>query len=106
MILRAIFWIGLVSFLMPHEPDLGFGRPGSALSSLLPSGVSQSTAPSSIGSLIETTSAGAANVQAACTTHQEACAGTLSFLDGFQAVAIRSMDQVRADLEANRTKLR
>ena len=31
MILRAIFWIGLVSFLMPHEPDLGFGRPGAAL---------------------------------------------------------------------------
>jgi hypothetical protein len=28
MILRAIFWIGLVSLLMPHEPDLGLGRPG------------------------------------------------------------------------------
>ena len=28
MIIRAIFWIGLVAFLMPHEPDLGFGRPG------------------------------------------------------------------------------
>lgn len=28
MIFRAIFWIGLVAFLMPHEPDLGFGRPG------------------------------------------------------------------------------
>ncbi|HEY4941566.1 MAG TPA: hypothetical protein VII56_09060 [Rhizomicrobium sp.] len=99
MILRAIFWIGLVSFLMPHEPDLGFGRPGAALSSL------SSMAPASIGSLIESTGAGAGNVQAACTTHQEACAGSLSVLDGFQAVAIRSMDQVRADLEANRTKL-
>ena len=97
MILRAIFWIGLVSFLMPHEPDLGFGRPGAALPSAM---------PSSIGSLIEATGAGAANAQAACTTHREACAGTLSVLDGFQQVAIRSMDQVRADLEANRTKLR
>lgn len=96
MILRAIFWIGLVSFLMPHEPDLGFGRPGAALSSAM---------PASIGSLIATTSSGAANVQAACTAHQQACAGSLSILDGFQAVAIRSMDQVRADLEANRTKL-
>jgi hypothetical protein len=28
MIIRAIFWIALVAFLMPHEPDLGFGRPG------------------------------------------------------------------------------
>lgn len=30
MILRAIFWIGLVALLMPHEPDLGLGRPGGA----------------------------------------------------------------------------
>ena len=28
MLFRAIFWIGLVSVLMPREPDLGFGRPG------------------------------------------------------------------------------
>jgi len=28
MIFRAIFWIGLVSLLAPHEPDLGLGRPG------------------------------------------------------------------------------
>ena len=28
MIFRAIFWIGLVSLLTPHEPDLGLGHPG------------------------------------------------------------------------------
>jgi hypothetical protein len=28
MIFRAIFWIGLVALLAPHEPDLGLGRPG------------------------------------------------------------------------------
>jgi hypothetical protein len=28
MIFRAIFWIGLVSLLTPHEPDLGLGRAG------------------------------------------------------------------------------
>jgi hypothetical protein len=35
MIFRAVFWIGLVSLLAPHEPDLGLGRPGAgtALSS-------------------------------------------------------------------------
>ncbi|HEX4301475.1 MAG TPA: hypothetical protein VHZ78_01690 [Rhizomicrobium sp.] len=95
MILRAIFWIGLVSFLMPHEPDLGFGRPSAALASVT------SAAPSSIGALIQASGA----AQDACATHKEACAGSLSILDGFQAVAIRSMDQVRADLAANRTPM-
>jgi hypothetical protein len=35
MIFRAVFWIGLVSLLAPHEPDLGLGRPdaGTVLSS-------------------------------------------------------------------------
>jgi hypothetical protein len=28
MIFRAVFWIGLVSLLTPHEPDLGLERPG------------------------------------------------------------------------------
>lgn len=27
MLFRALFWIGLVWLLMPHEPDLGLGRP-------------------------------------------------------------------------------
>ena len=30
MIFRAIFWIAVVALLMPHEPDLGLGRPGGA----------------------------------------------------------------------------
>ena len=93
MILRAIFWIGLVSFLMPHEPDLGFGRPGAAAAASLP-------APSSLTALIQT----AGDAQSACTAHKDACAGTLSILDGFQQFAVRSLDQVRADIEANRNK--
>jgi hypothetical protein len=32
MIFRAVFWIGLVSLLAPHEPDLGLGRPGAGTS--------------------------------------------------------------------------
>jgi len=28
MIISRHLWIGLVAFLMPHEPDLGYGRPG------------------------------------------------------------------------------
>jgi len=99
MILRAIFWIGLVSFLMPHEPDLGFGRPGAS------AGLAPAATPSSITALIQASSAGAADVQDACAAHRQACAGSLSILDMFQSTAIRSMDQVRADLEANRTRL-
>ena len=35
MIFRAVFWIGLVSLLAPHEREFGLGRPGvdTALSS-------------------------------------------------------------------------
>jgi hypothetical protein len=94
MILRAIFWIGLVSFLIPHEPDLGFGRPGAAAAS------AAMPTPSSLTQLIQA----GGDVQASCTAHKEACAGTLSVLDGFQQFAVRSLDQVRADIEANRTK--
>ena len=28
MIFRAVFWIGLVSLLAPHEREFGLGRPG------------------------------------------------------------------------------
>jgi len=93
MILRAIFWIGLVSFLMPREPDLGFGRPGTASLGADASGTMEQ--------LIQSTT-----VKDACTAHRDACAGTLSVLDGFQAFAVRSLDQVRADIEANRAKPR
>jgi hypothetical protein len=98
MILRAIFWIGLVSLLMPREPDLGFGRPGAAVPS----------APTSMEELIQSTSGvstgGVQSVQDACAAHKDACAGTLSILNGFQSFAVRSLDQVRADLETDRTK--
>ncbi len=36
MIFRAVFWIGLVSLLAPHEPDLGLGRPGAGTSPTSP----------------------------------------------------------------------
>ena len=39
MIFRAVFWIGLVSLLMPHEPDLGLGRPGAGTSQLTPASI-------------------------------------------------------------------
>ena len=39
MIFRAVFWIGLMSLLMPHEPDLGLGRPGAGTSHLSPASI-------------------------------------------------------------------
>jgi hypothetical protein len=83
MLLRAVFWIGLVSLLMPHEPDLGFGRPGA------------SATPSSIGAFVQSDG----SAQNACSKD---CG--LSILGGFQSIAMRSMDEVRADLEAHRSK--
>lgn len=44
MIFRALFWIGLVSLLAPHEPDIGLGHPGAGtfqpISAMLQSGTS------------------------------------------------------------------
>ena len=39
MIFRAVFWIGLVSLLAPHEPDLGLGRPGAGTQLISPATV-------------------------------------------------------------------
>jgi hypothetical protein len=83
MIFRAIFWIGLVAFLMPHEPDLGFGRPGANLHAT-------------------GTAFHAADIQKACASHDTACASGLALFNSFQAVAGRSLEQVRADLAAHR----
>jgi hypothetical protein len=67
MLFRALFWIALVAFLMPHEPDLGFGRPG---------------APANAHS-------------------RAALDGSERFLASLRTVALRNLDQVRADLIAN-----
>jgi hypothetical protein len=86
MIFRAIFWIGLVALLMPHEPDLGYGRPGAHLPNWLPPG----------------TTIQSANPTTVCAAHAAACARGLSLLDRFQQVAVRNLDEVRADLAAHR----
>ncbi len=69
------------------KPDLGFGRPGAAAA----------MAPQTISGLIQA----GGDVQSACASHADACAHGLSVLDGFQAFAVRGLDQVRADIEAS-----
>jgi hypothetical protein len=49
MIFRALFWIGLVSLLMPHEPDLGLGRPGSGTPHSSPAMIQSANALSRAG---------------------------------------------------------
>jgi hypothetical protein len=83
MIIRAIFGIGLVAFLMPHEPDLGYGRPGGS-SSAASGGLNQST-------------------HQACTQQQARCSG---WFGGLQSIGMRSLDEVRADIEAHRSHRR
>ncbi|MGD0864317.1 MAG: hypothetical protein ABSA49_02050 [Rhizomicrobium sp.] len=85
MILRAIFWITVVSVLIPHEPDLGLGRPG-AQSSIAQSAASWATSALSAPNSM-------------CKDHAAACVTALGALDSVQSVAVRSLAQVKADIE-------
>ena len=87
MIFRAVFWIGLVSLLTPHEPDLGLGRPGAGTS--LPS------------AMISGAVSGLSRPGQVCQDHATACAGGLGLLDVFQENADRSMAAVKAEIDAS-----
>ena len=87
MLFRAIFWIGLVALLMPHEPDLGYGRPHTAVS--LPS---------------EVTNWFNREVQAhpdLCSEHHSVCTAGTNLLSGMQSLALRNLGQVKAEIEAS-----
>ena len=88
MIFRAILWIASVSVLMPHEPDLGFWRPhmGTSL-------------PAKIGAWAEHAATAPGS---ACETHAASCAAGLAFLDSLQTAAVRSLGDVKADIEESR----
>ena len=83
MIFRAIFWIGLVSLLMPHEADLGLGRPGAGM--LLPA-IVKSWAVT-----------GLSRPGNAC-DGLGACAGGLGFQTGVKIVSGRSLADVKAEI--------
>ena len=81
MIFRAVFWIGLVSLLTPHEPDLGLGRPGAGIS--LPAmvkswGVTGLSPPGCDGG---------------------ACAGGLGAIAQWRASAGKSLADVRSEID-------
>ena len=89
MIFRAIFWIGLVALLMPHEPDLGFGRPG-ASEAVLPKAAAWASD--------ELASSDAAQL---CGASVQTCAATATMLDDFRTATVRSLAAVKADIARN-----
>ena len=88
MIFRAIFWIGLVSLLMPHEPDLGLGRPAAGI-----------PLPASVNSWAVS---GLSRPGQVCEDHAVACAGGLALLDSFQNYTVRGLAAVKAEIDADR----
>jgi hypothetical protein len=91
MIFRAIFWVGLVALLMPHEPDLGFGRPG----------VDSAPLPEVAAWAKDKVGAGLNDPASVCRYNVDACAATASVLDDVRSAAIRSLVSVKADIEQN-----
>ena len=92
MIFRAIFWIGLVAVLMPHEPDLGFGRPA-PIDSDVTGQVADWTK--------ENVQPNLAHPTKLCRYNPGACAKGLTLLDNFKSAAVRSLADVKADIEQN-----
>ena len=87
MIFRAIFWIGLVSVLMPHEPDLGFGRPHT--------GMTQASGET-LSALYADIAAGRASRQHEDETAQSGAIDVASALRGF---SLRNLSAIKAEIE-------
>ena len=92
MIFRAIFWVGLVALLMPHEPDLGFGRPA---------GIDSDVTGAVADWTKENVQPNLAHPAKLCRYNPDACAKGLSLLDNFKSAAVRSLADVKADIEQN-----
>jgi hypothetical protein len=88
MIFRAIFWISLVSLLMPRAADLGPGHPGTGTGLSLPATLQAAS--------------GLSRPNRVCVDRAEACAGGLSFLDGLQGEALKGLATVKAEIDADR----
>lgn len=87
MLFRAIFWIGLVALLMPREPDLGYGRPHAAVS-----------LPSVLATWLGEEMKAHPDV---CAEHRGACSAGSNLLAGIQSLALRSLGEVKAEIEAS-----
>jgi hypothetical protein len=88
MIFRAIFWIAVVAILMPHEPDLGLGRPGVTAS--VPGAIF-----SRLTALVEPAGAD-------CKDREMACMAASGAASQLQNTAFQSLAQVKAEIEEAR----
>ena len=89
MIFRALFAIGLVALLTPHEPDLGLGRPGAG------TGLASPVA-------IFAAAHGLSRPDEDCSM---ACAGGRTFpaiLAAFGHDTARGLSEVKAEIDADR----
>ena len=85
MILRAVLSIAFVAVFIPHEPDLGFGRPSAG------------------GNPVQVSDW--ANLPAAaqaCGNRQEACAGALGLAGDLRSTILSNLDRVKAELKASK----
>ena len=85
MLLRALFWIGLVALLMPREPDLGFGRPGTQGLSSDALAMAKNAVSQSAG---------------VCSGRESLCTAGLGLLDSLQQNAVQDLAQVKQQIEA------
>ena len=88
MIFRAIFWIGLVSLLVPRTAEFGPGHPGAGTGLSLPANLRAVS--------------GLSRPDRVCADRAEACAGGLPLLDDFQGAALKGMATVKAEIDADR----
>ena len=82
MIFRAAFWIAFVAVFMPHEPDLGFGRPNAV-------GVLPTKMPDWMS--------GPAQVSGVC--GDRGCAAGPIITGDLRSTILSNLDRVRAELK-------
>ena len=82
MLFRAAFWIAVVAVFMPHEPDLGYGRPGATG---LPLPKIAGWTPADVP-------------QKLCEGRVAVCADELNLAGDFRGAILNSLDRVRSDL--------
>lgn len=86
MIFRAVLSIAFVAVFIPHEPDLGFGRPGAGGNP--PIQVSEwATLPA------------AAQL---CGNRQVTCAGALDLAGDLRSTILTNLDRVKAELKESK----
>jgi hypothetical protein len=97
MLFRAIFWIGLVAILMPHEPDLGLGRPSDRASL---ANDAMAWVSGAQGTAARLPGVGAvANAADVCNGHAEACGNALGVVDWVQGSIVPALERVKGQIE-------